>query len=100
MSTASFRSWRRSVEPWVRLHGRGSPEAGLHIRLCCTPALQCNLDTRYTMLQWEALSTTEVLDAIENLVLKGTNQAVTWTTFFSSQQSHDRSVADFFRQCA
>ncbi|KAK3888627.1 hypothetical protein Pcinc_007352 [Petrolisthes cinctipes] len=100
MSTASFRSWRRSVECWVRLHWWGSPEAGLHIRLCCTLALQRNLDTRYTMLQWVALSTTEALDAIENLILKGTNQAVTWTTFFSSQQAHDGSVAEFFLQCS
>ncbi len=100
MSTASFRSWRRSAECWVRLNQWGAPEAVLHIRLLCTPALQRTLDTRYTMLQWEALSTTEALDAIENLVLKGTNQAAVWSTFFSSRQAPGESVSDFFRQCS
>lgn len=42
----------------------------------------------------------EALGAFEKLVLKGTNQAATWTTFFSYQQSQDMSVSNVSGQCA
>ena len=100
MSTVSFCSWRRSVERWVELQEWGPPKAVLCIRLCCILALQRIIDTRYSMDQWKALAVADALDAIERLVLKGTNQAVTWTAFFSSYQAPGESVLDFFRQCS
>ena len=82
MTSAGFRSWRRSVESWLRLAGWPDREAVLHIRLLCVPKLQCALDARFDSGQWEALTPKEALDAIGKLVLQASNQAVKWCDFF------------------
>lgn len=87
MTSASFRSWRRSVESWLRLAKWPDQEAVLHIRLLCVPALQCTLDARYDTGQWEALTPKEALDAIGKIVQHSTNQAVKWFDFFNARQA-------------
>ncbi|KAK8390692.1 hypothetical protein O3P69_010419 [Scylla paramamosain] len=44
MSSAGFRTWRRSVEAWLSLSRWPDQEAVLHIRLLCVADLQCALD--------------------------------------------------------
>ena len=100
MTSAGFRSWRRSVESWLRLAGWPDREAVLHIRLLCVPKLQCALDARFDSGQWEALTPKEALDAIGKLVLQASNQAVKWCDFFSLCQGSGESVSVYMTRCA
>ncbi|XP_076063459.1 uncharacterized protein LOC143038319 [Oratosquilla oratoria] len=100
MTPAGFRTWRRSVQTWLRLAAWPDQEAVLHVRLLCVPDLQCALDARFSSEQWEALNPTSALDAIERLVLQSTNQAVKWTDFFSTCQAPGESVGIYMTRCA
>ena len=48
MSSAAFRSWRRSMGCWLQICHWPSQEAVHHIRLHCVPELQRALDARFT----------------------------------------------------
>lgn len=87
MTPAGFRTWRRSVQTWLRLSAWPDQEAVLHVRLLCVPDLQCALDARFSADQWEALDPKGALDAIEKIVLQAANQAVRWAEFFSTCQA-------------
>lgn len=100
MTPTSFRSWRRSVESWLRLARWPDQEAVLHIRLLCVPALQCTLDARYETGQWEALTPKEALDAIGKIVQQSSNQAVKWYDFFNARQMGGESVSVYMTRCA
>ena len=100
MTSAGFRSWRRSVESWLRLAKWPHQEAVLHIRLLCVPSLQCTLDARYDTRQWEALTPKEALDAIGKLVRQSSNQAVKWCEFFGVHQGSGESVCVYMTRCA
>ena len=100
MTPASFRSWRRSVEYWLRLAKWPDLEAVLHIRLLCVPSLQCTLDARYDTGQWEALTPKGALDAIGKLVQQSSNQAVKWCDFFGTRQGSGESVSVYMTRCA
>ena len=84
------------MECWLQLGGFTPSEAVLHIRLCCTPALQHSLDARFTVLQWSTLSSSAALDAIEKIVLVSSNQVVNWCNFFRSDQLPTESVSVYF----
>ena len=96
MSSAGFRTWRRSVEAWLALAGWLDQDAVLHIRLLCVSDLQRALDVKFTTEQWCALTPKSALDAIERTVLRASNQAVRWSDFFSVSQATDEPVASFF----
>lgn len=100
MSSSGFRTWRRSVETWLRIAGWPEPVAVLHIRLLCASALQSALDTRFTAEQWEALSPGAALDAIGKLVLRASNQAVRWCDFFGTCQAPGEPVSVYITRCA
>lgn len=100
MTASGFRTWRRSVETWLRLAGWPDEEAVLHIRLLCVPDLQCAIDTRFNTRQWEVLGPSQALDAIGKLVLKTTNQAVRWSDFFNTCQAAGESVSVYITRCA
>ena len=100
MTSAGFRTWRRSVETWLRLAAWPDEEAVLHIRLLCVPDLQCALDARFTTEQWEALGPKDALDAISKLVLRTANQAVKWSEFFNACQVPGESVGVYMTRCA
>ncbi|MPC68753.1 hypothetical protein E2C01_062962 [Portunus trituberculatus] len=97
-STASFRSWRRSVEYWLALNGFTPAGTVLHIRLLCSLNLQRSLDARYSMQQWEALFIQEALDAVGRNALQATNQAADWCKFFSAVQGPSESICEYFTQ--
>ena len=99
MSSSGFRTWRRSVETWLRLAGWPDHQAILHIRLLCTPTLQCALDARFTTAQWDGLTSKEALDAIGKLVLRAANQAVRWAEFFSAHQSPGEAINNYMTRC-
>ena len=91
------------MECWLGLSHFPPAEAVLHIRLQCTPALQRSLDSRYTIAQWQALSTAEALDAISRVALQTTNQAADWCKFFATTQGPSESICEYFTrstQCA
>ena len=100
MTPAGFRTWRLSVEAWLRLAAWPDQEAVLHIQLLCVPDLQCALDARFDTGQWEALEPKATLDAIEKLVLQTANQAVRWSDFFSTYQAPGESVGVYMTRCA
>ncbi|KAK4326778.1 hypothetical protein Pmani_002795 [Petrolisthes manimaculis] len=87
MTAAGFRTWRCSIETWLRLAGWSNEEAVLHIRLLCAPDLQCAVDARFDRNQWETMQPREALDAISKLVLQTSNQAVRWSDFFNARQT-------------
>ncbi|KAK4324286.1 hypothetical protein Pmani_005126 [Petrolisthes manimaculis] len=70
MTTAAFRTWRRSMECWLGLNGWPPQEAVLHIRFHCTPALQRSLDARFSDREWRALATEVALDVIGHIALQ------------------------------
>ncbi|KAK3887585.1 hypothetical protein Pcinc_008290 [Petrolisthes cinctipes] len=100
MTTAAFRTWRRSMECWLGLNGWPPQEAVLHIRLHCTPALQCSLDARFSDREWRVLATEEALDAIGRIALQVTNQAADWCKFFTSNQEYSESISEYFTRSA
>ena len=100
MTAAGFRTWRRSVETWLRLAAWPDEEAVLHIRLLCVPDLQCALDARFNTEQWEALDPKAALDAIGKIVLQTSNQAVRWSDFFNTCQAPGESVGMYMTRCA
>ena len=100
MSSASFRSWRRSMSCWLQLCRWPPSEAVHHIRLHCVPTLQRSLDARFTEAQWSALTPEEALDAVGKLVLRSSNQAAQWSEFFNVVQTRDQSINDYFAKCA
>ena len=100
MTSAAFRSWRRSMECWLLLCRWPQQEAVHHIRLHCTPLLQRAVDARFTIDEWGALTQQEALDAIGKLVLRSSNQAVQWAEFFGASQGQDECVSDYFIRCA
>ncbi|XP_066957154.1 uncharacterized protein [Macrobrachium rosenbergii] len=99
VSPAAFRSWKRSMECWLQLCKVKPNEAVHHIRLHCVPILQHALDSRYTDVQWSALSTEGAFNAIKQLVIKASNQAVQWLEFFDLAQEPSESFNDFFIKC-
>ena len=96
MSSAGFRTWRRSVEAWLSLSRWPDQEAVLHIRLLCAADLQRALDVKFTTFQWQAMSAKGALDAIGKIVLRASNQAVRWSDFFSVCQASGEPVGAFF----
>ncbi|KAG0713911.1 hypothetical protein GWK47_015165 [Chionoecetes opilio] len=100
MSSAGFRTWRRSVEAWLSLSRWPDQEAVLHIRLLCVADLQRALDVKFTTGQWQAMPTKGALDAIGKIVLRASNQAVRWSDFFSVCQAIGEPVSAFFVRCA
>ncbi|KAK4313454.1 hypothetical protein Pmani_015211 [Petrolisthes manimaculis] len=100
MKAAGFRTWRRSIETWLRLAGWSNEEAVLHIRLLCAPDLQCAVDARFDRNQWETMQPREALDAISKLVLQTSNQAVRWSDFFNACQTPGESVNVYINRCA
>ena len=100
MSSASFRTWKRSMLQWLKLHRLQPTDSVQHIRLHCTPELQRVLDARYTEVQWAALSPERALDAIGAMVLRASNQAVHWAEFFVYNQGRDESISEYFAKCA
>ncbi|XP_068215780.1 uncharacterized protein [Palaemon carinicauda] len=100
MSSAAFRSWRCSMTCWIHLNKFPPQDVVLHIRLNCVPALQRVLDARYSDAKWNALAPDAALDAIGNIVLRSSNQAVQWSEFFALAQGHEESVSDYFSRCA
>ena len=99
MSPAAFRSWKRSMECWLKLCKLRPTEEIHHVRLHCVPVLQRALDSRYTDAQWSALSTDDAFEAIRQLVVKASNQAVQWFEFFGLAQEPSESFNDFFIRC-
>ena len=99
MSSAAFKSWRRSMGCWLQICHWPSQEAVHHIRLHCAPELQRALDARFTDDQWRALSTEEALDAIGKLVLRASNKAAQYQEFFSAMQGQEESISNFFLKC-
>ncbi|XP_068243754.1 uncharacterized protein [Palaemon carinicauda] len=100
MSSAAFRSWRRSMTCWIHLNKFPPQDVVLHIRLNCVPALQRALDARYSNAKWNALTPDAALDAIGNIVLRSSNQAVQWSEFFALAQWREESVSNYFSRCA
>ena len=100
MSTAAFRSWRRSMQCWLDLNGWAPTEAVLHIRLHCTPPLQRSLDARFTAVEWQALAVEEALEAIARIALQATNQAADWCKFFTASQERSESISEYFTRSA
>ncbi|XP_068228115.1 uncharacterized protein [Palaemon carinicauda] len=100
MSLAAFRSWRRSMTGWIHLNKFPPQDVVLHLRLHCVPALQRALDARYSDARWNALAPDAALDAIGNIVLRSSNQAVQWSKFFALAQGREESVSDYFSRCA
>ena len=45
-----------------------------HIPRYCSPPLQRALDARFSVQQWEAVSTKDAIDAIDHIKLQITNQ--------------------------
>ncbi|KAK8386358.1 hypothetical protein O3P69_010788 [Scylla paramamosain] len=82
MTSATFRTWRRSMTAWMQLCKFPPREAVQHIRLTCVPALQRAVDTRYTDAQWSALTPEEALDALGKLVLRPPTKRPLWADFF------------------
>ncbi|XP_066964371.1 uncharacterized protein [Macrobrachium rosenbergii] len=99
MSSAAFRSWRRSMTCWIHLNKFPPQDVVLHIRLNCVPALQRALDARYSEAKWNALTPDTALDAIGNIVLRSSNQAVQWSEFFALAQGREESVSEYFSRC-
>ena len=99
MSSAAFRSWKRSMTYWIHLNKFRQQDVVLHIRLNCVPALQRALDARFSDARWNVLTQEEALDAIENIVLRSSNQAVQWSEFFALAQGREESVSDYFSRC-
>ncbi|MPC22052.1 hypothetical protein E2C01_015058 [Portunus trituberculatus] len=89
MTPAAFRSWKWSMDCWLLLCKWPRHEAVHHVRLLCAPPL-------FTFDQWSALTQQEALDAISNLVLSSSSQAVQWAEIFSVSQGQDESVSDYF----
>lgn len=79
MSLASFRSWKGSMECWLRLCKWLPQEAVYLIRLHCVPVLQHTVDARFTLDDWGALTHAAVLDAISKLVLRSSTQVIQWS---------------------
>lgn len=84
------------MECWLGLSGLLQPRAVLHIRLYCMPALQRALDARFTMAEWQALSTKEALNTIGRITRQATNQAANWCKFFALNQLPSEPVSDYF----
>ena len=99
MSSSGFRTWRRSVETWVKLAGWKDEQAVLHVRLLCVPALQCAIDTRFAAGLWDLLTTKEALDAIGKLVMCASNQAVRWSEFFNVRQRPGEAISGYLTRC-
>lgn len=100
MSSASFRTWKRSMTQWLRLYKLQPTDAVQHIRLHCTPELQRTLDARYSDAQWANLSPEGALDAIGAMVLRASNQAVHWAEFFVYMQGREESISEYFAKCS
>ncbi|XP_076036521.1 uncharacterized protein LOC143022265 [Oratosquilla oratoria] len=100
MSTAAFRSWRRSMQCWLDLNGWAPTEAVLYIRLHCTPPLQRSLDARFTAPEWQALTVKEALDSISGIALQATNQAADWCRFFTARQERNEPISEYFTRSA
>ena len=75
-------------------------DRGGRVKLNCVPALQRALDARFSDARWNALTQEEALDAIGNIVLRSSNQAVQWSEFFALAQGREESVSDYFSRCA
>jgi len=99
MSSADFRTWRRSVEDWLTLNAVSDADAVCYIRLLCAPAVQRALDARFPRARWEALSPSEALNSVSKLVLQQHNQAVCWADFISAMQSPGESLREYFTKC-
>ena len=69
MSMAAFRSWR-SMECWLQLNSWPAAQIILHIRLSCSPALQCAMDAKFSSAQWSALTPGDAMDAISAIMLR------------------------------
>ncbi|XP_076050210.1 uncharacterized protein LOC143030874 [Oratosquilla oratoria] len=100
MSTAAFRSWRRSMQCWLDLNGWAPTEAVLYIRLHCTPPLQRSLDARFTAAEWQALTVKEALDSVSGIALQATNQAADWCRFFTARQERNEPISEYFTRSA
>ena len=85
---------------WIQLNNFQRQEVVLHIRLHCDPALQRALDARFSDVSWNAFNQEEALDAIANIVLRASNQAVQWSEFFALAQGRDESVSFYVARCA
>ncbi|XP_076058554.1 uncharacterized protein LOC143035571 [Oratosquilla oratoria] len=96
MTTADFRSWRRSLEDWIELNAVGDGDAARYIRLLCAPRLQKALDARFPKARWDTLPAAEALENVSKLVLRAANQAAQWSDFFSVKQALGESVGDYF----
>ena len=100
MSSADFRSWRRTVEDWFSLNEVKDRQAVCYIRLLCVPAVQKALDDRYSRSAWEELSHTAALNMVAKQVTREYNQAVCWAEFFSLVQAPGEPVREYFTRCS
>lgn len=88
------------MEACMQLNEWTPAVAVVHIRLNCVPKLQQTIDTRYTGDKWENLNPKQALDAIGELVTHSTNQAVRWSSFFSSRQGEMEPMKEYFQRCS
>ena len=86
MPASNFRSWKHSMDWWLKLNKWSAADAVGHIRLSCTPELQRALDARYSVLQWSMLAPHDAIEAIKQITVKPVNKAAEWDKFFSNKQ--------------
>ena len=100
MTSADFRTWRRTMIDWLRMNRTRPSDIPPLVRMHCEPDLQRAIDARYSEARWNALDAEETADTIAKLVLQASNEAATWADFFSITQHHDENVNNYFVRCA
>ena len=96
MPAGSFRSWKNSMDWWLKLNNWNASDAVGHIRLSCTPELQRALDAKYSVLQWSMLAPHEALEAIKQITVQPVNKAAEWDKFFSNKQGASECISAYF----
>ena len=96
MPIEKFRTWRTSMEWWLKLNSYGPTEVSGYIRLQCVPDLQEALDSRYSVQEWSDLTANEALNAIKLIAVLPTNQAADKDKFYSLKQGTFESISAFF----